>query len=149
MKKMLALLLTLLMLISSCPALAEGEIDWSDPWELTYIGWACGEIEDENFCELLLEEKFNVEIKVTRVDLANGEQRNLMLASGEMPECGWAIDSAPKLYTQQALTRLIPEEMIRQYAPMYAAYLDEQPIRVLSIRIEKKVNYFYEVTTSD
>lgn len=23
------------------------------------------------------------------------------------------------------------------------------PIRVLSIRIEKKVNYFYEVTTSD
>ena len=27
--------------------------------------------------------------------------------------------------------------------------LDELPLRVLSIRIEKKVNYFYEVTTSD
>ena len=27
--------------------------------------------------------------------------------------------------------------------------VEKAPIRVLSIRIEKKVNYFYEVTTSD
>lgn len=37
--------------------------------------------------------------------------------------------------------------------PKRADYLlhfsDNNPIRVLSIRIEKKVNYFYEVTTSD
>lgn len=32
----------------------------------------------------------------------------------------------------------------------YILYLNaNNPIRVLSIRIEKKVNYFYEVTTSD
>ena len=37
--------------------------------------------------------------------------------------------------------------MLRRGAPK----LDEngKPMRVLSIRIEKKVNYFYEVTTSD
>ena len=31
----------------------------------------------------------------------------------------------------------------------YLLFVDNKAIRVLSIRIEKKVNYFYEVTTSD
>ena len=30
-----------------------------------------------------------------------------------------------------------------------ATFNENRPFRVLSIRIEKKVNYFYEVTTSD
>ena len=32
---------------------------------------------------------------------------------------------------------------------MYVYVDSDRSIRVLSIRIEKKVNYFYEVTTSD
>ena len=31
----------------------------------------------------------------------------------------------------------------------FAAFQKNRALRVLSIRIEKKVNYFYEVTTSD
>ena len=37
----------------------------------------------------------------------------------------------------------------KKFCRAYRRYFENCPVRVLSIRIEKKVNYFYEVTTSD
>ena len=125
MKKTLALILAVLMLVS-CTALAEEDL-FAEPWTLSFVSWNCGEIVDDNVAELWLEEKFNVEITATRVDLSNTEQKNLMLASGEMPEAGWQVGGST-LYTDQGLTRLIPVEMVRKYAPNYAAALDADPI---------------------
>ena len=125
MKKTLAMILAMLMLLS-CTALAEEDL-FAEPWTLSWVGWNCGEIVEGNWAEKQLEEKFNVEITVSRIDLSNAEQKNLMLASGEMPEAGWQMGS-DELYLTQGITRLIPEEMIRKYAPNYAAMLDENPI---------------------
>lgn len=127
MKKTLAIVLALLMLVS-CTAMAEEDL-FAEPWTLTWVSWSSGEIEDENVAEVWLEEKFNVEITATRIDLSNSEQLNLMLASGEMPEAGWIIGLSPTTaYTEQGLTRLISEEMVRKYAPRYAAEMDKNPI---------------------
>ena len=105
MKKTLAIVLALLMLVS-CTAMAEEDL-FAEPWTLTWVSWSSGEIEDDNVAEVWLEEKFNVEITATRIDLSNSEQLNLMLASGEMPEAGWIIGLNPtKAYTEQGLTRI-------------------------------------------
>lgn len=125
MKKSLALFLILSLLITCVPAFAS---DAQAPMEITYVSWHCGEIEEGNLLEKTLEEKFNVEIKCSRIDLANSEQVNLMLSSGEMPECGWQIGDPYTLYAEQEMTRLIPKDMIKTYAPKYTAFLDEDPI---------------------
>lgn len=125
MKRFFALLISLLLMVSCTPALAaEEELPFM---EISFVSWNCGEIEDGNYLEKILEEKFNVEIKVSRIDLSNSEQVNLMLAAGEMPEFGWGL-GGDELYKEQGLTRLISKEMIETYAPNYTAYINEQPI---------------------
>ena len=125
MKKTLAILLALVLLISLMPAVSFAA---EDKMEISYVGWNCAEIEEDNWAERMLQDKFNIEIKTVRVDLNNSEQRNLMLASGEMPECGWGIGGPRDLYEVQGLTRLIPLDMVKEYAPDYVTYLDEDPI---------------------
>lgn len=122
MLKKLMLLALCLALLLPCLAIAEEE-----RMEITYVSWYCGEIEDGNWAEKLLEDKFNVDIKVSRVDLSNNTQVSLMLASNEMPECGWQISDPAELYRQE-MVRVIPEEMIREHAPLYSAMLDKDPI---------------------
>ncbi len=125
MKKTLAILLALALVLGVAPSLAAAE---GEKMEISYVGWNCAEIEEGNWAERELEQQFNVEIKVTRVDLNNSEQRSLMLASGEMPECGWSIGGPRDLYEQEGLTRLIPLAVIKEYAPSYVAFLDEDPV---------------------
>lgn len=96
--------------------------------ELSWVSWNCGDIEDGNFVEKKLEEKFNLEIKVKKVDLSKSQQVDLMLASGEMPDCGWLFKGARDMHYDQELTRTIPIDMLRQYAPNYSKLLDEYPI---------------------
>lgn len=94
-----------------------------EPIEISYVGWNCGEIEDETFAELWLEEKLGgIDIQVLKVDLSNSEQKNLMRSTGQLPECGWWMGSLDDYKAE--LTRSIPEDMIRKYAPNYAAVLD-------------------------
>lgn len=124
-KKITSLLLALVLALSLAgAALAREELPFM---ELSYVSWYCGEIVDDNWAEKLLQDRFNVEIKTSRVDLSNTTQVSLMLASGEMPECGWQMGTPPTLY-DQGLTRTIPEDMIRTYAPNYAALLDANPL---------------------
>ena len=125
MKRLLAILISLFLLVNCMPAFAaEAEFPHM---EISFVSWNCGEIEEGNYLEKILEEKFNVEIKVSPIDLSNAEQKNLMLAAGKMPEFGWML-GGDELYLDQGLTRLISKEMIETYAPNYTAYIDEQPI---------------------
>lgn len=95
--------------------------------EISYVSFNCGAIEEGNWAEKYLEDKYGVEIRTSRVDVSNVEQTQLMLASGEMPDCGWINNVSPQEMYDQGLIRTVPEEMIREYAPSYAALLDENP----------------------
>lgn len=127
MKKRLSSLLLALCLLGTLGMAPLALAEEMPHMEISYVSWNCGEIVDDNWAETLLQERFNVEIKTTRVDLSNSTQVSLMLASGEMPECGWQMGTPSTLY-DQGLTRTIPEAMIREYAPNYAALLDANPI---------------------
>jgi len=96
--------------------------------EISWVSWNCGDIEDGNFVEKKLEEKLNLEIKVKKVDLSKTQQVDLMLASGEMPDCGWIFKDPRDMYYSQELTRTVPVDMIRQYAPMYSKLIDDYPL---------------------
>lgn len=100
----------------------------SEKMEISWVSWNCGDIEEGNFVESKLEEKLNLEIKVKKVDLSKAQQVDLMLASGEMPDCGWMFRDTRDMYYGQELTRTIPVDMIKQYAPKYSKLLDDYPI---------------------
>lgn len=102
--------------------------------EISFISWNCGEVEDntmaEEWLETKLEEKlegkYDIELTIPRIDISNAEALNLMLNTGEAPDCGWWMGE--KTHYDDGITRSIPEDMIREYAPNYAAILDADPV---------------------
>ena len=111
-----------------------------EPIVISYVGWNCGEIEDESFAELWLEEKLGgIDIQIKKVDLSNAEQKNLMRSTGELPECGWWMGSLSDY--KEGLTRSISEDMIRKYAPNYAAVLDREGGWEINAVLDKEGEY--------
>jgi len=101
--------------------------DLSKKLEIEWLGvGARGKIEDGNPVQKKLEEKFNVKLINKKVDINNADQANLMIASGGLPEMSFTYVDPYKMYSDQ-LTRTIPIEMIKKYAPQYAALLSSQP----------------------
>ena len=99
----------------------------SEPVEFSYVSWNCGSIEEDNWAETKLEEKLNVKIETAKVDLSQSQQLDLMLASGEMPDCGWILRGTSEMW-DQGIIRTIPKSMIETYAPQYTALLNAEPI---------------------
>ena len=110
------------------PAATETTSVTEEPMTISWVSWSCGDIEEDNFCESWLQDQLGIEIETARVDMSEQEQVDLMLASGEMPDCGWIINKTPAEMDSQGLIRTISEEMIREYAPQYAALLDSDPL---------------------
>ena len=97
-----------------------------EPMEITFVSWNCGEIVEDNWAEQKIEEALNIELHTKVVDLSQTQQRDLMLASGEFPDCGWVLRE-PRELVEQGVLRTIPREMIEKYAPNYAALMDSDP----------------------
>src|SRR5699024_3012651 len=53
--------------------------------EISWLGLGGQDIQEGNWVQTQLEEKFNVKLKNQKISLHNNEQINLMLNSGEMP----------------------------------------------------------------
>ena len=99
-----------------------------DPIDITIVSANCAAIEKNNFIVQKVKELFNVNLEMKLIDTAETSQVQLMLNTGEMADCGWLIDFDPaELYIDE-ITRSIPDEMIRTYAPDYAALLDSDPL---------------------
>jgi len=96
--------------------------------EISWTSMNCGDLEPNTFVQQALEKAMNISLTVRKVDWQNGEQINLMIASGEMPDAAWlgGIDRSD-LYYEQKLTRPIPVSMIKEYAPAIAAEFDKNP----------------------
>ncbi|NSW90850.1 MAG: hypothetical protein HPY74_09320 [Firmicutes bacterium] len=111
--------------------------------KISYYSYWCGDIVDGNYCEKLIEDALNLEIETKKVNHTKKEQVDLMLASGDMPDCGW-FDYDPKyMYYDQELTRLIPVDMIKKYAPSYIKTYDKFPILYKHVTCKEDKNQHY------
>lgn len=93
--------------------------------EISWIGAnARGKVEDGNYVQQKLEEKFNVKLKNKKIDVVNKEQVNLMVASGELADATYFVGYDVRKLYEEGQIRSIPKEMIVKYAPNYAKLLD-------------------------
>ncbi|WP_214630666.1 ABC transporter substrate-binding protein [Paenibacillus agaridevorans] len=113
--------------------------------EISWMGQgARGKVEDNNKVQQMIEQKFNVKLLNRKIDANNNEQRNLMVASGELPDIAF-MATPVKLY-EDAATRSIPKAMIEEHAPNYAKMLDSQPTGWKVNQIDGKDGEFYALT---
>ncbi|WP_136604437.1 ABC transporter substrate-binding protein [Paenibacillus dokdonensis] len=104
--------------------------DFTNNLELKLSGsFTRGKIEDGNWVQKKLEDKFNIKIDNVKVDTFNKDQVQLMIASGDLPDtfAFTAASMTAQDYLDNGLTRTIPKDMIQKYAPRYTKMLDENP----------------------
>lgn len=90
-------------------------------FEITWIASMDVNYEEGGFDELMLEEKYNIDLKTWAISTYDPEGITMMLAAGDMPDISH-LDHSPwnaaQMY-EQGLTRLINIEMYKQYFPYY------------------------------
>ncbi|NJD04781.1 MAG: hypothetical protein FIA99_19765 [Ruminiclostridium sp.] len=140
----LALMLAVVMMLTGCttknPATTETttgtvatteSLPNDDPaakkLDISFLGWNAANIVDGNAVEAMLEQKFNVDIKIPKVDVYNQDQLKLTLASGEMPEFLLSYEDDDKLYEEDQLTRTIPRSLVQKYMPKYYEKVNATP----------------------
>ncbi|WP_284645214.1 ABC transporter substrate-binding protein [Paenibacillus silviterrae] len=102
--------------------------DFAKPLNLKLSGsFTRGKIEDGNWVQKKLEGKYNIKITNIKVDTFNKDQVQLLIASGDMPDTfSFTAGTLSALeYYDNGLTRTIPKEMLKKYAPHYSKMLDE------------------------
>lgn len=112
--------------------------------KISYYGYWAGDIVEGNYCEKLIEDALNIELETKKVNHTKKEQVDLMLASGDMPDCGWFTYDPKYMYHEQELTRTIPVPMIQKYAPSYIKTYEKFPIlyKQLQSKEDKNQHYF-------
>lgn len=99
--------------------------DLEDFYEITYTGyWSDDTYEDESYVENMLEDALNIELEVVTTDNSNLDS---LLATGQMPDCMWC-DKEVAFMQDQELIRNIPVSMVKEYAPSFIKYFDENPL---------------------
>ncbi|MEG0692736.1 MAG: hypothetical protein RR444_06605, partial [Oscillospiraceae bacterium] len=155
MKKLLATLLSFLMIataLSGCSDKPDAQTSSKDSspvsdakpevkQEISFYSYWCGELDDGSYVEKLIEDAVGIEIKVRKVDNNNPDQVNMMLASDDMPDCGW-FDKYPAEMYKQELVRNIPRDMVKQYAPSFIKEYDKNPILYAQSLAQKDENQF-------
>lgn len=105
------------------------EIPTPDPekrYQISYTGlWSGADYEDGSYIETMIEDALNVDITVEKAE--TNDTIDLLLASGEMPDCGWFDKTVDWMYEQE-LARPIPREMVEYYCPRLMEYYEEFPL---------------------
>lgn len=125
MKKLISALLVALLVLSCVPAVvvADEEIPTLSVWSLfTHVAG------DDNYVEKYLEEKLGIDLIINTTPSTEGEAVNLMLASGDMPDCLSINKTYNYMFVENELTQSFPLDMVREYAPGLTAVMDEEPI---------------------
>jgi hypothetical protein len=102
--------------------------DTGGPMDISWIGSWTYTVPDDALVVRAIEERFNVDLELIQVDLNDATERDLLIATGEVPEAGEFIrgQDSFKMY-DDGVTRSIPKAMIRRYAPSMTAHYDESP----------------------
>ena len=115
MKRSIALALSLMMLFT---LMVTGVSAEEERPTISYYAYWCGALDPGSYVETFVEDHLNMNIEVRKVSHTDKEAVNLMLASGEMPDCGWFEHTYAQMEDEE-LIRSIPVEMVREYAPGY------------------------------
>ena len=106
--------------------------------EFTYLGWNMGELEEGGYVETIIEEKLgDIDLHPVKVQLSDKEAVDLLLASGNAPDCGWWWRDPYEMYYDQLLTRTIPLSMVQEYAPSYYILMTDTVPYLSQINIPK------------
>ena len=124
MKRSIALALSLMMLFT---LMVTGVSAEEERPTISYYAYWCGALDPGSYVETFVEDHLNMIIEVRKVSHTDKEAVNLMLASGEMPDCGWFEHTYAQMEDEE-LIRSIPVEMVREYAPGYIDLCDRYPI---------------------
>jgi len=96
-------------------------------YEVSWISGFCDTYEENAYDELMIEEKYNIDIKTWNISYYDTEGLTMMLAAGEIPDFSY-IPHAPmdavQLY-QEGFTRSVPLDFYRQYFPYYYEQMEK------------------------
>lgn len=108
--------------------LAKSYVDSDETLALTWLGYpTLAGCEEGTDTELLLEEKFNVEITPLFYEQAKfNDKKTMLMAGGDIPDFIYELDPV-NVYNDvdQDFIAEVPYETIEQYAPTLYAYLNE------------------------
>ncbi len=156
MKKLFPLTLCTVLMVSGCAGAAgddaavnnEAVPDPDKTYDISYTGyWCYSDYEDGSFAEKLIEDALNINITVEKAETT--DTIDLLLASGEMPDCMWTQEKTPKWMQEQELIRPIPRSMVEKYCPQIIEYYNENPLiykMVLNPENEDEFMYLAGVT---
>ena len=89
-------------------------------------GYGTYKIEEGGIIQKKLEEKFNVKLKIVKIDFSSDDKTKLLMLSGAGPDVGrLGYTNTFKNYTN-GFIGVIPIDLIKQYAPLHAAFLDKK-----------------------
>lgn len=136
MKRVLPLTLCGIVAISGCSGSSKSvsgsgdgsvEPDPNKTYDITYTGlWCFSDYEDGSFAEKMIEDALNINITVEKAETA--DTIDLLLASGEMPDCMWTERKTPSWMQEQELIRAIPRSMVEKYCPQILEYYEANPL---------------------
>ena len=119
------MMVSLSMVLCLCLMMSTGFA--SEDSTLSYYAFWCGSLEPESYVEQYVENLTDLDIQIKKVAHTDKEAVNLMLATGDMPDCGW-FEQSISWMQEEELIRGIPVEMVKTYAPDYIALCDQFPI---------------------
>lgn len=135
--KMLPLTLCSVIAVTGCSGstgtdtvTSNGESVEPDPdktYDITYTGqWCYSDYEDGSYVEKMIEDALNINITVEKAETS--DTIDLLLGSGEMPDCMWTEKKTPSWMQEQELIRTIPRSMVEKYCPKILEYYEANPL---------------------
>ena len=124
MKRVLFMTCAAALLLAPAAVWAEGQGEGAAE-EVTEMTWMSRYTDSYGFKDM--QERFGVTVTSNGIFENDGERRQAMLAAGEQPDFGnwWGN---PVEFYQDGVTRAIPKEWIREYAPNIAKLYDDYPL---------------------
>lgn len=124
MKKLVSVGLFLALLLSfNAVAMAEEDRPTISFWTLfTHVAG------QDSYVEQYLEDYLGINIELNTTPSTESEAVNLMLASGEMPDCIQSTNTYQYMFEEHGLARSIPLDMVREYAPDLIEEMGKDPI---------------------
>ncbi|MDO4326804.1 MAG: hypothetical protein Q4E24_12355 [bacterium] len=124
------------------------EPDPNKTYDISYTGyWCFSDYEDDSYIEKMIEDALNINITVEKAETS--DTIDLLLASGEMPDCMWTDSKTVSWMKNQELIRTIPKEMVERYCPKLLEIYEEYPLiykQVLNPQNEDEFDYLAGVT---
>lgn len=106
---------------------ADAEPDPDKTYDISYTGqWCYSDYEDGSYVEKMIEDALNINITVEKAETT--DTIDLLLGSGEMPDCMWTEKKTPDWMQEQELIRMIPKAMVEKYCPKILEYYEKNPL---------------------